>query len=303
MSSIEPAKGVLTSEEFGEAMSSLTTPLCRWAAAWASEPDRHGYLPAAGSRAMAELAAEHLWATPQWVEPARNAHSYGHVLSYALAEHLAALSTIIRHTEVGPAFAHMPPVRAIVDAVPLAHWLLDPSITAEARIKRSTLYRLKSANELGRMQHLPAVVVDSQTTRQRCLDFARRNGWRVANNTIGGEEMPAAKKNFSKVALGQAKPDLDHSMWAMVSSAHHSTWYALVASFKHGITISTTFDPRGGVAPIVVDGRELATYAVMCWQGCAAVARSRDELMGWDAGPEMDESAEEIRRQASLAKG
>src|SRR5688572_5140070 len=117
---------VLSNDEFAAAMRPLGTALSRWASAWASEPDRHAFLPAAGSLAMAELAAEKRWATSDWLEPCRNAHSCGHMLAYALAEHLAALSAIVLHSQVGPAFAYLPSVRATVEAVPVAHWLLDP---------------------------------------------------------------------------------------------------------------------------------------------------------------------------------
>jgi hypothetical protein len=248
---------------------------------------------------LAELAAEERWATSDWLEPCRNAQAFGHMLAYVLGEHLAALSAIIVHTEVGPAFSYMPSVRAIVDAVPVAHWLLDPSIDPETRIKRSTLYRLKSANQLGRIQHVPAAVADSQTARQRCIDFANHHRWPVESNTVGGEQMPTANKDYSKVAKGEANPDLDRSMWSIVSAAHHSTWYTLVASLKHGITITNPFDPLGGVAPVVVDGRELATYMLMSWHGCLAVARARDELMGWTEMSEMAQEAIEIRRHAA----
>jgi hypothetical protein len=45
---------------------------------------------------MAEFAAEKRWSVPDWLKPARNAHSYGGMLTDALAEHLAALAAIIR---------------------------------------------------------------------------------------------------------------------------------------------------------------------------------------------------------------
>ena len=112
---------VMSNDEFAEAMRPMGAALSEWASAWARQPAEFGHVPAAASRAMGELAAEQQWATPGWLEPARNAHSYGHMLSYALAEHLAAMATIIMHTPVGPAFLHMPSMRAVFDAVPVAH--------------------------------------------------------------------------------------------------------------------------------------------------------------------------------------
>jgi hypothetical protein len=299
----EQSPPVMSNDEFAEAMRPMGTALSEWASVWSRQPAAFGYIPTADSRAMEELAAEHRWATPAWLEPARNAHSFGHMLSYALAEHLAAMATVIVHSPVGPAFAHVPSMRAIFDAVPVAHWLLDPRIDVERRIKRSLTFRLKSANEEGRMSHIPAAVAESARIRDACTRFAERHHWSTANNAIGGEQLPVAKHSYTAVALGKADKKLDATTWSVVSAAHHSTWYMLAASFSHGITMTTPLDRLGGMAPIVVDGDHLATFARMAWQGCAAVAQARDALMGWQPLPDMAAAAEEFRARSSKLMG
>ncbi len=103
----------MSNEEFTEQKRPLAQALSTWALSWASQSEIHGFLPRAHSNAIEELAAETRWSAPNWLEPVRNAHSYGHMLSYVLAEHLAALVAVIEHTTVGPAFSFVPSARAI----------------------------------------------------------------------------------------------------------------------------------------------------------------------------------------------
>ena len=145
------------------------------------------------------------------------------------------------------------------------------------------------------MTRIPAAVSESVRIRDACKAFAKHHHWSTAKDAIGGDELPMAKNTYSAVALGKANKKLDAMTWSVVSAAHHSTWYMLAASFKHGITVKTPLDPLGGIGPIVVEGDHLATFARMAWQGCMAVALARDALMGWQPLPEMDVAAEEFR--------
>jgi hypothetical protein len=133
---------MLTDAEFRAAMRPLSVSLRDFASSIRDQPEMHGCLPSPDSRAMAELASEKRWSTPQWLEPVRNAHSYGGMVTYLIAEHLSAYAAIIESAVVGPRYGHMPTVRAVIEAVPIAHWLLDPSMGVETRLRRSIAYRL-----------------------------------------------------------------------------------------------------------------------------------------------------------------
>src|SRR5687768_11227443 len=109
---------VVSNDEFREAMLPFTSALERWAVAWSGQQQAAGYLPSAHSKGMAELAAQTAWSVPTWLEPTRNAFSYADALAYKLAEHLAAYAQIV-HSQVGPAFSHMPTVRAVLEAAPI----------------------------------------------------------------------------------------------------------------------------------------------------------------------------------------
>lgn len=284
---------VVSNDQFRDAMLPFTTALERWAVAWAGQQEGAGYLPAADSRGMAELAEQRTWSVSAWLEPIRNAFSYADTLAYKLAEHLAAYAKIV-HSQVGPAYSHMPTVRAVLEAAPIAHWLLDPSVGAEVRIKRSIAYRLDSADQAGRMQHLPGAAADSQKVRRACSDYLHSQGWVLKDKAVDGERLPTAAQ-FSQVAFGKVDVRLDMTSWGLMSAAQHGTWYALQLALDGDEMITTPLDPLGGLARIMVRSDTLTTFGLMCFEGCDAVARARDELYGWQRPAEMIDAAAQVR--------
>ena len=259
---------VMSNDEFAEAMlRPMGAALSEWASAWARQPAEFGHVPAAASRVMGELAAEQQWATPGWLEPARNAHSCGQMLSYALA-HLAAMATIVMHTPVGPAFSHMPSMGAVFDA--FTSRALAAGSTHRRRAAHQAQHHLQAQVSQRRRpdDSHPGAVSESVRIRDACKAFAKHHHWSTAKDAIGGDELPMAKNTYSAVALGKPNKKLDAMTWSVVSAAHHSTWYMLAASFKHGITVKTPLDPLGGIGPIVVEGDDLATF--LGWPGKGA---------------------------------
>ncbi len=227
------------------------------------------------------------------VEPTRNAFSYADTLAYKLAEHLAAYAQIV-HSQVGPAFSHMPTVRAVLEAAPIAHWLYDPAIAVDVRIKRSIAYRLHSADQVGRLQHILGAAADFQKARQACIDYLDSQGWMLKDKAVDGEKLPTAA-DFSLVAFGQADSHLDMTSWGLTSAAQHGTWYALQLALNGDEMITSALDPLGGLAPIVVRSDALTMFGLMCFEGCDGVARARDELYGWPRPVEMTDAAAQLR--------
>jgi hypothetical protein len=70
----------VSEEEFRSVMAPLTEALGEYAHAASRIPEESGNLPAAASRAIAELASERSFGSPDWSEPVRNAHSFGGIL-------------------------------------------------------------------------------------------------------------------------------------------------------------------------------------------------------------------------------
>lgn len=59
------------------------------------------------------------------------------------------------------------------------------------------------------------------------------------------------------------------------------------------------FDPNGGMAPIVVESRQLYLYGLMAYYACDAVTAARADLMGW---PDTDELADARRRLRAITR-
>ncbi len=279
---LNPDGNLVSNETFAEYMAPIEAALSDYAVAVNAQADGHGYLPAASSQAMAELDVQRAWATASWSEPVRNAHSYASTLLYTLIEHVAAFAAIIAHTKVGPSQSHRPTLRAVFEITPIAHWLFDPTISAEKRVKRSIAYRLKSANESGRMQHLEQAVQNSKNARNACKTFARHNGWAIRANAVDDEKLPVAAESFSTVVFGGEAERLDRTLWSLLSASTHGTWYAISEGFAERM-VPDPLDPSGGFAPVIIEAGQITMFALMVGQSLQAVATARSELMGWPA--------------------
>lgn len=288
----------MNDEEFRAAMSPLTSALTTFAVSIRDQGEENGQLPAPISQAMAELATEAKWSVPSWKEPVRNAHSYGGMLLYLIAEHLAAYAAIVERAGVGPRFAHMPVVRAALEAVPIAHWLWDTSIGPEQRVRRSITYRLHSGRQGNKMLRLPGAQKDSDRAIESCLEYAAAQGWTLGKDgdgrdTVGGEAIPRAT-SYSAVAFDGEAPELDRVLWAMACGTHHANWFALSDGLAGEVMRNDPFDALGGVVPLKIDGRSLSMFALMIFQGADAVVRARTELMGWVESDSMVSSRQDL---------
>lgn len=291
-------------DEFRAMLRPFTSALSDYAVAMSRHPDGHGHLPAATSTAMRELAAERRWGTPEWSEPARNAHNYGMMLAYVTAEHLAAIAAIIDASQVGPRFAYLPSVRAIMETAPIARWLLEPSVGVDTRVRRSIAYRLESANQQGRLREVPDAADAKERTRAACHAYAARHGWAVTGTSTGkpvidGEALPHPADSFSQVAFGNDGDGLDPTLWGVLSATSHGTWYAVSAGLLERMQRTDPFDPNGGMAPIVVESQQLYLYGLMAYYACDAVTTARADLMGW---PDTDELADARRRLRDISR-
>lgn len=247
---------------------------------------------------MAELGDQQRWSTSDWLEPVRNAQAYGGFLTYLIAEHLSAYAAIIEGSAVGPRYAQMSCVRAVLEAVPIAHWLLDPAIGAEKRIQRSITFRLHSANQQKRMVNIAGARDAAERTTSACRVFAAANRWPLMGGAVAGDTIPKAT-SYSKVALGAEAKELDETVWALACATQHANWFALADGLRDTFVRSDPFDHLGGVAAITVKGSGLAMFAAVIFSGADAVQRARSELMGWSPSDELAASRSaltELRR-------
>lgn len=279
-------------------------PLCALLADYsllvAEEPTSHDLIPRADSPAMAELSEERRFATPGWEEPVRNAHSYGQVLVTSLADHLAAFAAIAQHAVVGPSFSQLTLLRAIMEISTLSSWLLERDIGTERRIKRSLAYRIDNAASVERLA-TSAARAQSRATRKRARDVVDRLGWTFANRAVGGEDLPHAKRDFSRYVFPPGNRDsFDHVMWNFASAGAHGAFYALAQPLREPPGYEPDpLDPRGVIRAVVVSARDIATYGAIAYFATKAAADARRHLMGW---PESEAFEVGHRKGAELAK-
>jgi hypothetical protein len=290
----KPAVGPLSDDEFRTAMDPLTSAIGRYARALSGLPQHNNNLPGVDSRAMAEIYAERDWRTDDWLEPARNAHAHAGFMIHFLADHLAAYAAVVQAATVGPRHAHLTLMRAVVEAAPIALWLTESTITLETRLRRDIAYRLNSANEQGRMKHLPEVAAAAVADRERCIAYATHHQWEMIGNSVGGEELPAAGKAFADMTFGPSNKGAGYTLWNLLSANTHATWYALAQGLQQHLTPNGPLDPLGGTVTLIVDGADLIRWGILCWQACALVTEQRMRLMDWKLSTDLAESARDM---------
>ncbi len=221
----------VSEEEFREVMAPLTEALGEYAHAASGMPERNGNLPAATSKAMEELAAEKPFGHRDWLEPVRNAHTFGGILCHFLVENLSALAVVVGTSRVGPTWAYLTQVRVIVETVPVAHWLLDPSIRVEQRIQRGIAYRKDGARYLCKNTSIPNAARSGNKELQRFQRYAN-----ATNKLLAGvrESMPASAEGFAAIASRKPNQLHDDALWSYASSTFHGSSWALIQPVLEG---------------------------------------------------------------------
>ncbi len=258
-------------------------------------------LPSAHSDAMRELSQEHQWSIPDWLEPARNAHTYGRVLCHHLLDHADSYAAIAASAWLGPSFAHASILRSVMEVATTAGWLLEPGLGTEKRIQRSTVYRMDSAVNLGRMKHVDHAANAAKEALRKVTDYAAAVGWPVVNlanagrKSVGGEEMPFPDSDFSEVAFGKSNERFDRALWNYLSAQTHGTFYAVaqVLSPPPGIT-PDPLDPRGTVRGVGASSSNVLTVGGVLFCAVRSVVQRRDMLNGWTANDEEMDSAKRV---------
>ena len=282
-------------------------PFVKLATDYAREVIDGPMLADAGSTAMKEVNAEHLFATDEWLRPAHNAHSYGCILAVFLADHLSAFAASCTAPYVGPTYAHLTLLRPIVESAPVAHWLLDPDATVLHRVQRAIIYRWDSAFNLKRNSHLPSAVEgadDDMAKIKRYLSLrvaaSTRSEWSWTGEPKGGglivgeQRLPHPDGSFARLLFGRAST-FDRTLWNYLSAAGHGTFYAL----REGLSLpadasADSLDPDSTVRGYVVDSRRVMQFGLIGFRAVDAVVRARDALMGWTSSAERDAAAQAL---------
>lgn len=184
-----------------------------------------------------------------------------------------------------------------------AGWLLEPSVGGEKRIQRSTVYRIDSAVNLGRMNHVGHAADTAKDGLQKAIDYAGAVGWSVVNlanagrKSVGGEAMPFPDSGFSEVAFGTSNERFDRTLWNYLSAQTHGTFYAVaqVLSPPPGIT-PDPLDPNGTVRAVGASSSNVLTFGGVLFCAVRSVVQRRDMLNGWTATDEEIDAAKRVAK-------
>lgn len=247
---------------------------------------------AADSDAMRERSEERRWSTPDWLEPALNAHTFGQVLCHHVLDHADSYAAIATSAELGPSFAHATILRSVMDVSTTAGWLLEPRIGTERRIQRSIVYRIASAVHMLRVSRLDKIVAEATAAKRKATEYAEAQGWPVVKlergrRSVGGEQMPAADRTFSEIVFGARAEASDGTLWHYLSATAHGTFYAVqqALAVPPGVT-DDPLNPAGTVRAFAASTPNVMTLGRIVFAAARTIVERRDALNGWTATPE-----------------
>jgi hypothetical protein len=248
--------------------------------------DKWGYLPAADSPAMAELAAEAQFTggTAWGKDPIQAAHNLGHLLLFAVGDCARALVRVLSE-EHSPVYAHVVLARASLEHASRAWWLFEPAIGLRLRVARGMNERIFG---LSQQTRLPLTEQDRTRASNRVNELLTEAA-RLGFDTVRG---PSNRRYLEEIRPGQTKmidkifssPDGNDSLGALVygafSAVAHGTTFGLTPSVQAdgpraprtpGLTWGAVYTSSGDVVSVLT-AVTLATEAAH---------RRRNELFGW----------------------
>ncbi|HEX6758873.1 MAG TPA: hypothetical protein VF086_10775 [Propionibacteriaceae bacterium] len=280
-------KGFVSDDEFANVMLPGTRALDALANTFISMNERHGYIAAASSRAMAEIAAEARFASEAWPEPAHNAHTMVGMLNRAGVDHAASFAHLFSSAPI-PVYAHLVIARAAMEAFAWAYWLGDPNIGVELRIKRSKVWQLADAQQLRRLR-MDELVMRSKRLKARVRRGAPK-GWTIVCNdktiSVDGETKPTTTQAISAVLRIDPKASLTGGgpLWGYLSGVVHASQYALISSMEPD-TAAEEIELGPYLAATVTGSDRVHFIAANICRAAINACDAEVSLLGWDHDP------------------
>jgi hypothetical protein len=268
-------------DEFRQVMAPTVTAIRDLTDAIKATVARHGDIPADGSRAMREVAAEaaYIARCPDWTGPMRDAHTLGGVTLGAATDFARGFAELF-DASVTPMYAHLVTARSVLESSVVSHWLSDPDLSYDARVKRALSELLYSAKELSRMG------VEDQAASvgrlQKWLDAATAFDWEVLwpfrRPTVDGEGRPSVPEGINKLLLRDGDWKLGRVQWSYLSSVSHATWYGLAQAVQEPPKDSLIALAK---AAFGTNSGSAQAQAVCVLGAARKAAMARFTLMGW----------------------
>jgi len=241
-------------------------------------------IPAADSKAMAELYEEAKLENGHWTQPVRAAHSAAGVLRFAAGDHIRSYVRLFGGLPV-PVYSHLVTARCCLDACGVALWLGAADTSAMIRVKRYQVMRMMNADQLKRAP-VPAWKEHGKANIDNVIAGAREHGWGVSrsNLSVAGIEPPKPRQLIQTV-LDDIPSSFDDNiglgdvLWWYLSGATHSTSYALMQSIDaSGGQTNPIGEP---MAAIFTSGRSVELFGLTVARAFEKVTAEHAALFGW----------------------
>jgi hypothetical protein len=257
-------------------------------------------LPAADSRAMAELSAEPMWAArSDWEHPISDTHTLGAMTLLACTDCARGFAQTIDADEASM-YGHLVLARSALETAVICGWLNDPRIDTAERVRRGLCEQLYSAMEVQRLKIKDdaKVRVAEWKTIADSLDLTvdTRPGKPVISERTARPSIP---KGIDELVLGDGDWSLGRIQWSFLSAVSHGTWYGLMHAFQ---TVADT--SPDGIATVAygASSDSINTHAACVLGALSNTAHRRFTLMGW-TNPEWSTARKDAQRaQAGLLR-
>jgi hypothetical protein len=259
---------------------------------------RHGGLPAPVSKAMAELADESQWVTPQWDRPVSDTHDIGNIMLSAACDHALSFVDLLELART-PVYSHLVVARATFEAAVVAGWLNQPNVSVEQRVKRGLAEQLYNQFEVKRL----GITSDVQLRVDKWKMVARRHGWKTERGRDGkavvdGERRLQVDQGLTELLRGDIPAArLGHTQWCYLSAVGHATLYGLFESVQ---------PPSGpdvigrSFAPVVTKATTALTQAFCLLAAVRCSAQRRFDLFGWNDSAWHDQYQATLQHETTL---
>ncbi|HKI17090.1 MAG TPA: hypothetical protein VKA15_04395 [Isosphaeraceae bacterium] len=253
-------------------------------------PGKHGLLPAATSRATAELAAETTYSrSPDWDRPLADVQSLGGIVLLAAADYGRSFAVLFEGTHA-PVYGHLAVARAALEACVVAAWLNEPAIEVPERIKRGLRELVYSAHEEIRLNIDRAA---AKHRKSKWKEVAQSFGWAVTEKdrlpVVDGVGRPSVPDGINKLLVDSAAANIGRAQWSYLSGVLHVTWYALRQAVE--TPVESPVGPP--LAAVGTDSRSVYAQAVCVIRALRVAANRRMTFMGW-ADPEWPELCKRV---------
>jgi hypothetical protein len=268
--------------------------------------NERGWLPAADSPAMAELAdGAQFKGSSTWGDPIQAAHNWGQLLVVHTGDCARALVRELSQS-AAPVYAQFVLARAVLEAAGRAWWLFEPGIGLRLRVARVINERI-----FGLHQQLRLPLPEEYLARAReRLNELFAEAARLGFGTVGGpradigyleETRPGQTELVTNLLSADGDSSLEAFVYGFFSAVAHGTTFGLTSSVEANAP-SAPRTPGVTWGAVKTRSPDVVHVLAAVILGTREAQGRRNELFGW-ASESWEAAAREALQSVRQATG